>query len=83
MKKQTELQKFLDKETETNEEWIAQRILTSISKTEIKQIKRSLKKLHDVCYKSWAREMSLDTFLVQIIFSEALHNMQEESDVQD
>jgi len=54
---------LVEKNTETNQEWVAQMMLTNLKPRERHQITWALKKLHETIYKSWARDMSLNELL--------------------
>lgn len=63
-------QEFLDKETDTNQEWITQTMLVNLTKTEIAIIRRAMDKVYNTAYKSWAREMPFEEMREAILDAE-------------
>lgn len=49
----------LNKIPETNTEWAAQRIADSYTKRQIIALRKQLKRLDEVLYKSWAKDLSI------------------------
>lgn len=57
---------FLDKQTETNQEWAAKMMLDNLKPAERHMIGSALRKLDKLLYKSWAKDLCL-TELIEAV----------------